>query len=78
MTVTSTVFVCEVCGKIGASRQTIGDESCYSHAVECWRSSVEMGPKGRVVTAVTADTDWVEPQPEDSQADPRTSGKEKR
>jgi hypothetical protein len=60
-----TVFVCGACGKVGETRYTVGDESCATWAVECWRSSVELRSEfdRRAVRAVAATTDWVEPAP---------------
>lgn len=57
-----TVFVCAACGKIGETRETVGDESCFMNAVECWRSSVIFKGKGRATFAVVASEPWVEPR----------------
>lgn len=59
-----TVFVCGACGKVGETRRTVGDESCYLHAVEVWRSSIVLEgdwPRSRVVRAMAATEPWVEP-----------------
>lgn len=56
-----TVWVCAACGKHGPSRRTVGDESCYLHAVECWRSSLVFDD-WRVARAVVASEPWVEPE----------------
>lgn len=53
-----TVWVCAACSKVGETRRTVGDESCYLHAVKVWRDSVRRKASGGVY-AVTADTDWV-------------------
>lgn len=59
----ATVWVCGACGKHGWSRRTVGDESCYIHAVECHTTSLVFDG-WRVVKAVAATEPWVDGPPE--------------
>ncbi len=60
-----TIWVCGACSKVGKTRESFGDETCYTWAVECWRSSVvyRSPTDRRAKSAVCADQDWVEPGP---------------
>lgn len=35
------VWMCGACGKTGATRMTVGDESCYLHSVLVWEDSIK-------------------------------------
>lgn len=49
-----TLWVCGACGKVGPSRATVGDESCYLNSTKCYADSIEFGPHGRAVKATAA------------------------
>jgi hypothetical protein len=55
------VWVCGACGKIGATRDTVGDESCYMWSVECWEDSVLRDLNGNVRGAQAVPKDEVTP-----------------
>lgn len=42
------IWVCSCCGKYGKDRYTIGDESCFMHAVLCREDSLLLGDNGFV------------------------------
>ena len=46
------IWICGACGRTGASRWTVGDESCGLHAVLCWEDSIERNDAGRIVAAL--------------------------
>jgi hypothetical protein len=46
-----TCWVCAACGKVGASRETIGDESCFLYGVEVYADTLKCHPDGRVYQA---------------------------
>lgn len=54
------VWVCAACGKWGPTRRSVGDESCYLHAVQCWPSSLVF-EGWQVRRGVVASEEWVEP-----------------
>lgn len=48
-----TVWVCPACGKVGATRETVGDTTCEFHAVEVYVDSLVRSINGLVAaTAV--------------------------
>lgn len=50
-------WVCAACGKTGTTRENIGDESCYLHAMLAWTASLCMDGKGRTTKATRV---WIE------------------
>ena len=37
-----TVWICQACGKTGKTRMTVGDESCYLHAILVYEDSIDL------------------------------------
>jgi hypothetical protein len=46
-----TIWLCGACGRTGATRMTVGDESCYLHSVEVFVDSIERDANSRIKAA---------------------------
>lgn len=46
-----TIWLCGACGKTGAARESVGDESCYLNATLVYVESIERDAEGRIVAA---------------------------